>query len=139
MRHRIMETDMASIMIVDDSPEVRMALTATLEDAGHTVTEASDGIDAVAQATATQPDAIFLDINMPDLDGIGALRALRSDELTRDVPVVMLTAVADMDHVKIALAAGAQDYILKPWDSDTVIQKLWNAIEARRLKAERST
>lgn len=138
MRHRIMETDMASIMIVDDSPEVRMALTATLEDAGHTVTEASDGIDAVAQATATQPDAIFLDINMPDLDGIGALRALRSDELTRDVPVVMLTAVADMDHVKIALAAGAQDYILKPWDSDTVIQKLWNAIEARRLKAERS-
>ena len=130
---------MASIMIVDDSPEVRMALTATLEDAGHTVTEASDGIDAVAQATATQPDAIFLDINMPDLDGIGALRALRSDELTRDVPVVMLTAVADMDHVKIALAAGAQDYILKPWDSDTVIQKLWNAIEARRLKAERST
>ena len=139
MRHRIMETDMASIMIVDDSPEVRMALTATLEDAGHTVTEASDGIDAVAQATATQPDAIFLDINMPDLDGIGALRALRSDELTRDVPVVMLTAVADMDHVKIALAAGAQDYILKPWHSDTVIQKLWNAIEARRLKAERST
>ncbi|MCH7593607.1 MAG: response regulator [Chloroflexi bacterium] len=139
MRHRIMETDMASIMIVDDSPEVRMALTATLEDAGHTVTEASDGIDAVAQATATQPDAIFLDINMPDLDGIGALRALRSDELTRDVPVVMLTAVADMDHVKIALAAGAQDYILKPWDSDTVIQKLWNAIEARRLKSERST
>lgn len=126
---------MASIMIVDDSPEVRMALTVTLEDAGHTVTEAPDGRDAVAQATAVQPDAIMLDINMPDLDGIGTLRALRSEALTRDVPVVMLTAVADLDHVQIALAAGAQDYILKPWDSDTVIQKLWNAIQARRLKA----
>lgn len=126
---------MASILIVDDSPEVRIALKATLEDAGHNVMEAADGGDAVERATATQPDAIFLDINMPGLDGIGALRALRADALTQDVPVVMLTAVADLDHVKIALAAGAQDYILKPWDSDTVLQKLWNAIEARRHRA----
>ena len=126
---------MANIMIVDDSPEVRMALTVTLEDAGHTVTEAPDGRSAVAQATAVQPDAIFLDINMPDLDGIAALRALQSEPLTRDVPVVMLTAVADLDHVQKALAAGAQDYILKPWDSDIVIQKLWNAMEARRFRA----
>ena len=127
---------MARILIVDDSPEVRVALTATLEDAGHTVIEASDGREAVAQAAAIQPDAIVLDINMPDLDGIGALRAIRADRLTRDVPVVMLTAVADLDHIQTAIAAGAQDYILKPWDADSVIQRLWNAMESRRLKAE---
>ncbi|MDP6823296.1 MAG: response regulator [Dehalococcoidia bacterium] len=127
---------MASILIVDDSPEVRVALTATLEDAGHDVAEASDGRDAVEQATLIQPDAIMLDINMPDMDGITALRGLRSDPLTRDVPVVMLTAVADMDHVQTAIAAGAQDYVLKPWDADTVIERLWNAIESRRFKAK---
>lgn len=127
---------MASILIVDDSPEVRVALTATLEDAGHTVSEAVDGRDAVEQATLVQPDAIILDINMPDIDGITALRGLRSDPITRDVPVVMLTAVADMDHVQTAIAAGAQDYVLKPWDADTVIERLWNAMESRRLKAK---
>lgn len=127
---------MASILIVDDSPEVRVALTATLEDAGHSVSEASDGRDAVEQATLLQPDAIILDINMPDIDGITALRGLRSDPITRDVPVLMLTAVADMDHVQTAIAAGAQDYVLKPWDADTVIERLWNAMESRRFKAK---
>ncbi|MBT3942938.1 MAG: response regulator [Chloroflexi bacterium] len=127
---------MASILIVDDSPEVRVALTATLEDAGHTVSEASDGSAAVEQATLIQPDAIILDINMPDIDGITALRGLRADPITRDVPVVMLTAVADMDHVQTAIAAGAQDYVLKPWDADTVIERLWNAMESRRFKAK---
>ncbi len=127
---------MARILIVDDSPEVRVALTATLEDAGHDVAEASDGRDAVEQATLLQPDAIMLDINMPDMDGITALRGLRSDPVTRDVPVVMLTAVADMDHVQTAIAAGAQDYVLKPWDADTVIERLWNATESRRFKAK---
>ncbi len=126
---------MARILIVDDSPEVRVALTATLEDAGHTVTEASDGREAVERAALIQPDAILLDINMPGMDGITALRGLRSEALTRDVPVVMLTAVADMDHVQLAIAAGAHDYILKPWDADTVIERLWNAMEARRFRA----
>lgn len=125
---------MASILIVDDSPEVRVALTATLEDAGHTVTEASDGREGVERAALIQPDAILLDINMPGMDGITALRGLRSEALTRDVPVVMLTAVADMDHVQLAIAAGAHDYILKPWDADTVIERLWTAMEARRFR-----
>ncbi|MFP6594654.1 MAG: response regulator [Dehalococcoidia bacterium] len=127
---------MASILIVDDSPEVRIALTATLEDAGHTVSEASDGRDAVEQAALIQPDAIVLDINMPDMDGITALRGLRSDPLTRDVPVIMLTAVADMDHDPAAIAAGAQDYLLKPWDADTVVERIFNAIQSRRYKAK---
>jgi len=128
---------MASILIVDDSPEVRIALTATLEDAGHTIiSEASDGRDAVEQAALIQPDAIVLDINMPDMDGITALRGLRSDPLTRDVPVIMLTAVADMDHVQTAIAAGAQDYLLKPWDADTVVERIFNAIQSRRYKAK---
>ena len=105
---------MARILIVDDSPEVRVALTATLEDAGHTVIEASDGREAVAQAAAIQPDAIVLDINMPDLDGIGALRAIRADRLPRGVPVGMLTAVADLDHIHTAIAAGAQASHPKP-------------------------
>jgi CheY-like chemotaxis protein len=127
---------MASILIVDDSPEVRIALTATLEDAGHTISEASDGRDAVEQAALIQPDAIVLDINMPDMDGITALRGLRSDPLTRDVPVIMLTAVADMDHAPAAIAAGAQDYLLKPWDADTVVERIFNAIQSRRYKAK---
>ncbi len=127
---------MASILIVDDSPEVRVALTAALEDAGHTVSEASDGRDVVEQAALIQPDAIVLDINMPDVDGITALRGLRSDPLTRDLPVIMLTAVADLDHVQTAIAAGAQDYVLKPWDADTVIERLFNAMESRRFKAK---
>jgi CheY-like chemotaxis protein len=73
---------------------------------------------------------------MPDMDGITALRGLRSDPLTRDVPVIMLTAVADMDHVQTAIAAGAQDYLLKPWDADTVVERIFNAIQSRRYKAK---
>jgi CheY-like chemotaxis protein len=131
-----MECGMASILIVDDSPEVRVALTTTLEDAGHTVSEPSDGRDIVEQAALIQPDAIVQDINMPDVDGITALRGLRSDPLTRDLPVIMLTAIADMDHVQTAIAAGAQDYVLKPWDADTVLERLFNAKESRRYKAK---
>jgi CheY-like chemotaxis protein len=127
---------MASILIVDDSPEVRVALTATLEDAGHTVSEASEGRDVVEQAALIQPGAIVLDITMPDVDGITALRGLRSDPLTRDLPVVMLTAVAGLDHVQTAIAAGAQDYLLKPWDAEPVIERLFNAMESRRFKAK---
>lgn len=103
-----------SVLIVDDDAFIRKLISTTLEDvASFSLVEAADGEEAVAAAVRHRPRIVFLDIDMPRLDGIGACRALRAREELSDTRIVMLTAGSE--HESDARAAGADLFLTKPF------------------------
>jgi CheY-like chemotaxis protein len=105
-----------TILIVDDDPMIRKLITTTLEDvAGYSLREAGDGLAAVEAALAERPEIVFLDYDMPRLNGIEACRRLRSDPATAEATIVMLTAMADGSSHERAAAAGADLFLTKPF------------------------
>ncbi len=106
---------MARILIVDDQEDIRLALSMTLQDAGHAVYEAANGAEAIEIAIAGQPDLVLMDISMPGMDGFSALRALKEQPATRKTPVLMLSALDRPEQRERARVLGAFDYITKPW------------------------
>ena len=105
-----------TILIVDDDPSIRRLIAATLEDvSGYRMTEAGDGEEAVERARDAQPAIVFLDIEMPRLNGIEACRRLRSEPGTADATIVMLTGDSDDDAERDARAAGADLFLTKPF------------------------
>jgi CheY-like chemotaxis protein len=104
------------ILIVDDDPLIRKLITTTLQDvAGSRLLEAGDGMQALEAAAHEQPGIIFLDYDMPRLDGIETCRRLRSDPVTADATIVMLTAMADGPAQDRAREAGADLFLTKPF------------------------
>jgi CheY-like chemotaxis protein/DNA-directed RNA polymerase subunit RPC12/RpoP len=101
------------VLIIDDSILTRNKITAILKNLGVRVVAAADGPSGLKLAQTSNPDLIVLDIEMPQMDGLEVLAALRAQKPNKVVPVVMLTGHADLELVKKALAAGASDYILK--------------------------
>jgi two-component system KDP operon response regulator KdpE len=111
----------ARILVVDDAPQVRRVLRATLTAEGYTVSEAHDGGEAL-ELFATEPfDIILLDVNMPGMDGLQACREIRGKS---DVPIIMLT-VRDAERDKVlALDAGADDYVVKPFGMQELLARI---------------
>lgn len=117
----------ATCLVVDDSRVVRKAARRIVERLGFTVREAEDGAQAMAACRDALPQAILLDWNMPVMDGITFLRAAR-EEFGPDRPVVVLcTTEAAMDRIVEALEAGAQEYIMKPFDEALLQDKFIQA------------
>ena len=109
------------ILIVDDSPQIRKSLRDILEKNRYTVVgEAGSGIEAIKQFQLLSPDIIMLDIIMPQLGGIETLRMLRT--LNKNVKVIMVSALDSFDRVKECMKAGANHYILKPFEETKVIE-----------------
>jgi len=102
------------ILVVEDDTDNRRIVIKVLTVEGYEVVEATDGIEALAQARAAQPDLILMDLALPNLDGWEATRRLKSDPATRAIPVVALTAIAMSGDEERARAAGCDDYIAKP-------------------------
>ncbi|MBT3941783.1 MAG: response regulator [Chloroflexi bacterium] len=107
---------MELILVVDDNPDVRLALTTLLVDEGYEVAEASDGDLGLQAARDRKPVLILLDLMMPRMDGFETLRELKKDENLADVPVVILTARRGSEDMTLARALGASDYLNKPWN-----------------------
>ena len=105
-----------AVLIVDDDPFIRKLVATTLEDvSAFELHEAGDGVQALALARVTRPTLVFLDVDMPQMDGIDACRELRSDPETGEPTIVMLTA-ADSDQVqRMAEDAGADLFLTKPF------------------------
>ena len=105
----------ATILVVDDEPSIVKLVKATLESRGYNVITAHDGQEAIIEAKLHKPDLILLDVMMPHMDGTEARKRLLADPVTKDIPVIHLTAVGDFDKQREALADGATDYIVKPF------------------------
>jgi CheY-like chemotaxis protein len=101
------------VLFVEDDPAVAQMYKLKLELDGYAVDVAVDGLQAVQMATGNPPDIIFLDIRLPKMDGLGVLEALRRDERTRKVPVVILSNYTERELVERGLRLGALEYLIK--------------------------
>ena len=114
---------MKCCLIVDDSKVIRMVARKILEDLNFSIEEAEDGQEALNACLNSMPDAILLDWNMPVMNGIDFLRALRNSEGGNAPVVVFCTTENNIDHIQEAIGAGANEYIMKPFDSDIIQAK----------------
>jgi two-component system chemotaxis response regulator CheY len=110
-------------LVVDDSRVIRTVARRILESNGFDVTEAGDGQIALNACRAKMPDVVLLDWNMPVMDGLQFLRALRREFGPENPPVVFCTTENEPEHIQAAIANGAQEYIMKPFDEDILIGK----------------
>ncbi len=113
-----------TILIVDDNSADRSRLEKLLSDAGYLVSTAENGEQALASVKRSKPDAILMDVNMPGMDGFAATRALRGDEATKNIPVVLVTAKDQKADKAWGQMLGAQGYITKPYTDDQVLQQV---------------
>ena len=121
---------MSRILIVEDEPDVLLLLENRVRGAGHDVQSASDGERGLELALAENPDLIILDWMMPKLDGIEVLERLRADQVGGGIKVLMLTARSQQNDVDRAFAAGADDYIVKPFSSRELVERIATLLEA---------
>ncbi len=109
------------ILVCDDEPQILRALRVILRDAGFEALPANDGEEALDVAAVSRPDAAIIDLVLPDIDGIELCRRLRQ---WTDIPVIVLSAVGDEDAKVRALAAGADDYVTKPFGPRELVARL---------------
>ena len=116
---------MRKILVVDDRPEIRELLKVTLEDSDCTILQAADGAEALTTARREKPDLMILDIMMPGgIDGYEVCRRLKSDEATRSIKIVMLTAKGQKVDMEKGAKVGADDYFVKPFSPLELLNKV---------------
>ncbi|AIL65653.1 Chemotaxis protein CheY [Rickettsiales bacterium Ac37b] len=114
---------MKSCMIVDDSKVVRKFARRIVEELGFSVSEAGDGQEALSECEKNLPDVILLDWNMPNVDGLQFLNLFRKHQKWSHVIVIFCTTENELPKIKEALGAGANEYIMKPFDLEVVKNK----------------
>ena len=129
------ETPRGSILIVDDEPAVAELLRDIFLSQGYAVDGASNGGDAVMLASLSRPDAVILDIKLPDATGADVLARIRA--LDESIPVVRLSGSDDEDMARTLLKAGAMDYIRKPFQFDQLTQAVSLAVEVGKGRPRR--
>lgn len=128
-----MDEKKTKILIVEDEEILLTALSEELKQEGFEVVGAKDGIEGVEKISSEKPDLVLLDLVMPRLDGIGALKQMKENEQTRDIPVVILTNLSDYDKVSDALSMGAMDYLVKAnYRLEELVTKIKNVLERRK-------
>ena len=117
--------DVVRALVIDDSRAIRAVLRRMLGELGVEVSEAADGRAALAViAAGDRPDVCLVDWNMPELNGLGFVEAVRADESLADVRLLMVTTESEMERVIEALSAGADEYLMKPFTQDALEGKL---------------
>ena len=118
-----------SILAVDDTDIILELLQAQLQNEGYHVTTANNGARAKQLVQEVLFDLILLDIEMPEIDGIELLQFIKGTGINTESPVIMLTARNDSENVKTCLGMGAKDYILKPFNTVSVKQRIWKMLQ----------
>ncbi len=122
------------LLIVDDESDLRWVLAGQFREAGFTVTVAGDGHEALQSLDDVFPDVVLSDVRMPGMDGVKLLRELHRRD--PDLPVILLSAVMDIDTAVGAMKEGAYDYMPKPFEQARLLRTVQRAAEGRRLRAE---
>jgi two-component system chemotaxis response regulator CheY len=112
----------AKILVVDDAAFMRVRAAKVLTDNGHEVAEAENGIEAIKKYVEWKPDAVLMDITMPEMDGLTALKEIR--KIDPNARIAMVTAMGQQAIVMQALKDGAKDFVLKPMQADRVLAAL---------------
>ena len=116
-----------SILVIDDEPEVLELVGFNLQQSGFTVATAMNGRDGLTKARTLSPSLIVLDVMMPEMDGLEAMRQIRARPAWQKLPIIALTAKAMKDDQEKCLAAGANDYLAKPIDIEKLLSlvRVW--------------
>lgn len=117
------------VLLVDDNPVILDLLVINFELEGFMVFQARDGIQALALAKEHRPDVVVSDVMMPNMDGLKLTAALRADLTTSTIPIMLVSAEAQASDIERGLAAGASDYVTKPFDPFELIDRV-NAVLA---------
>ncbi len=120
------------ILIVEDSEDIRFLLRKRLEQRGHTVLEAHDGLEALEILEREDVALVLLDIMMPRLDGFQVLERLKANPKWRDIPVIVLSAISDMESVVKGIRMGADDYLTKPFKAALLYARVDTLLERKR-------
>jgi DNA-binding response OmpR family regulator len=124
------------ILIIDDDWMNREMLEAHLEGEGHTVKLAANGQKGLALAEAERPALVLLDLRMPEMDGVEVLQALRQIDSMHNIPVLMITGLGNTVDVERSLAAGADDFLAKPFETRLMLQRVKTMLRITRLQDE---
>lgn len=123
----------ATILVVDDQPENRKILSLLLAPMGLTVTEAADGEQALRVCAASPPDVVLLDVLMPVMEGLEALKRLKASPQTEQIPVIMLTGFENKELLTECIRSGAEDYIVKPFQREFLLARIQSSLRKKEL------
>lgn len=132
--HAAASTEPGLILVVDDNPANREMLGRRLEREGHRVQLAGSGREALEFLRARHVDLVLLDVMMPEVDGYEVLRQLKADDALRDIPVLMISAVDEIESVVRCIELGAEDYLPKPFDPVLLRARIGACLEKKRLR-----
>ncbi len=124
-----------TLLVVDDIADNRVVLGQLLERQGHTIQTAENGQQALDMVLLMPPDMVLLDLMMPVLDGYETLRRLKSERSTRHIPVLIVSALDEMNGVVRCIEAGADDYLMKPFDPVLLRARVNAALERKQMRA----
>jgi two-component system phosphate regulon response regulator PhoB len=124
------EGPMTAILVADDDMDIRDLVAFKLEQAGYEVVAVDNGLAALTAATENPPDLVVLDVMMPGMSGIDVCRQLRQEQVTKALPIILLTARAQEGDVEVGFGAGADDYIVKPFSPRELVSRV-EAVLAR--------
>ena len=125
--------DSKNILVVEDDLDIRELISFNLANEGHQVFEANDGEVGIDKARSNNPDLILLDLMLPGIQGLDVCRIIKSDQETKEIPIIMVTALGQEEDIVKGLEAGADDYITKPFSIKVLIARV-NAVLKRSIE-----
>jgi len=129
-------TSKANILIVDDTPDNLRFLISILKKRGYTVRPASSGTQALSAIHTEQPDLILLDVMMEKMDGYEVCMHLKEDDSTKDIPIIFLTALTEVEHKVKGFEVGGIDYITKPFQAEEVLAHVETHLTLRKMQKQ---
>jgi CheY-like chemotaxis protein len=125
---------MANILVAEDEKDIRELINFTLMFAGHKVTTAANGAEALELAPNLMPDLIMMDVRMPKMTGYEACREMKQNDTIKHIPVVFLSAKGQDEEIQTGISAGAVAYILKPFSPEDLTKQLASILEKHGIK-----